>query len=588
MATVNEQHQTDLQIGDVDSLLAGFLWLKHPPEPLAPPRSPDLWAKAVDEAWQAERKHAEKKALAASVGKGGGAGAAMADFRRRSAERKQLEKATGKPCFVLLSGRFRQVAMKAYQRLEPAYAKAEADARKLIADETAKVRKGLDLLLVSIKRPLLELSELADRGPDGSKGWGVYQAAVHKSKPDALAAVVQDLERIKAKLERHEEETAREARGGNAVRQCPRPDCGGRLYVSDEPSGSRYACVLRCDKCGKGMLWAKGGDGRPHGMGLRKPTEDHKALARDVRAVLAATAVSRAVEETIRAVAADRVKRRKKHGKIDPLFPPSDSLTVGEMVFLLASFHDQLAPYTGLPRVCPPEWIDKRLEDGASEEEIAGDVCELTDSMASDVGAQFSMYRRAVDAVMLSDSELDDLGAYLGDVKVWASERAGCGDTVQPDAKVIPEHRDDFRSTIKDLTIGILTGAQAAQKEDKARGRAGTSDGPEDNRHLSRRVAKVWADFQDAIVKGKFDDSPPKDREVYEWLLIHRRKGEDLPRLPTWQRYLREARKFHGHQKNTPRGGRATGRSIDTETGAKPVSASERERRMKRSINQTD
>ena len=115
----------------------------------------------------------------------------------------------------------------------------------------------------------------------------------------------------------------------------------------------------------------------------------------------------------------------------------------------------------------------------------------------------------------------------------------------------------------KDVSTGILAGAQAAQEKGKSE--------PAQNRQLSRRATKVWADFQDAIVKGKFNDSPPKDREVYDWLLIQRRKGEDLPKFPTWQRYLREARKFHGHQKNTPRRGRATGPSIDTETGAKPA-----------------
>lgn len=85
-----------------------------------------------------------------------------------------------------------------------------------------------------------------------------------------------------------------------------------------------------------------------------------------------------------------------------------------------------------------------------------------------------------------------------------------------------------------------------------------TSDTP----GLSRRAEAAWKDYQDAIGKGKFDNSPPTDREIWEWLLIHRRKGEDLPRFETWQRYIREARKFYGCQKNTPRLGRAFGSSI--------------------------
>ncbi len=154
------------------------------------------------------------------------------------------------------------------------------------------------------------------------------------------------------------------------------------------------------------------------------------------------------------------------------------------------------------------------------------------------------------------------------------------GKVTQPDTEGAFGHQDDFRSTIEDMAVGIPAGAQATQEHGKAQ--------PAENRQLSHRAAKVWADFQDAIAKGTFNDSPPKDREVYNWLLILRQKGEDLPKFLTWQRYLREARRFYGCQKNTPRGGRATGRSIDTETGAKPINASARERRIKRSIDQTD
>jgi len=79
---------------------------------------------------------------------------------------------------------------------------------------------------------------------------------------------------------------------------------------------------------------------------------------------------------------------------------------------------------------------------------------------------------------------------------------------------------------------------------------------------LSRRAEIAWKDYQDAIGKGKFSNSPPTDREVWEWLLIHRRKGENMPRFETWQRYIREARNFHGCQKNTPRAGRQFGGSV--------------------------
>ena len=155
------------------------------------------------------------------------------------------------------------------------------------------------------------------------------------------------------------------------------------------------------------------------------------------------------------------------------------------------------------------------------------------------------------------------------------------GGTTEPDSEAGPPQQSDLRAVMTDMVRGIVDGAQTASEEGK--------DGPVvEDRQLPRRSAKVWADFQDAIVKGKFNHSPPRDREVYDWILIHQREGADLPKFPTWQRYLREARKFHGLQKNTSRGGRATGSSIDTETGAKPIHETEREHRIKRSINQTD
>ncbi len=82
---------------------------------------------------------------------------------------------------------------------------------------------------------------------------------------------------------------------------------------------------------------------------------------------------------------------------------------------------------------------------------------------------------------------------------------------------------------------------------------------------LSARAVRAWMDYQDAIGKGKFINSPPNDREVWEWILCHRRKGENLPKFKTWQRYIREARKFHGCQKNTPRSSREFGGSIATQ-----------------------
>jgi hypothetical protein len=53
------------------------------------------------------------------------------------------------------------------------------------------------------------------------------------------------------------------------------------------------------------------------------------------------------------------------------------------------------------------------------------------------------------------------------------------------------------------------------------------------------------------------------DREAYELLQEKdHRLAENLPAPATWVRYVREGRAAHGQQKNTPRRGRATGRSV--------------------------
>ena len=70
---------------------------------------------------------------------------------------------------------------------------------------------------------------------------------------------------------------------------------------------------------------------------------------------------------------------------------------------------------------------------------------------------------------------------------------------------------------------------------------------------LPERVERVWNDYLIAVQRGKWE-SAPTDQEAYDWCLIHRRVGDHSPMFPTWQRYLREARRRHGAQKNTPRG----------------------------------
>jgi hypothetical protein len=53
----------------------------------------------------------------------------------------------------------------------------------------------------------------------------------------------------------------------------------------------------------------------------------------------------------------------------------------------------------------------------------------------------------------------------------------------------------------------------------------------------------------------------PTDRQCYEWAKAHA-EGSHLPAFETWQRYVREARRHYGQQKNAPLAGRGHGRSI--------------------------
>ena len=51
-----------------------------------------------------------------------------------------------------------------------------------------------------------------------------------------------------------------------------------------------------------------------------------------------------------------------------------------------------------------------------------------------------------------------------------------------------------------------------------------------------------------------------RDRDAWDWLASHCPPGYRLPDFDTWARYLREARRLLGEQKNSPRDGRS-GRS---------------------------
>lgn len=144
------------------------------------------------------------------------------------------------------------------------------------------------------------------------------------------------------------------------------------------------------------------------------------------------------------------------------------------------------------------------------------------------------------------------------------------------------EGADPFAQAFAPILAKAFEGLQA-QEDAKAEPPAKTDTKPKGG--LPPRVAKVWDDFQYAIVRVK--DKSPTDKQVWEWLITHG-GDEHTPdnKIDTWRRYLRQARKYHGSQKHTPRAGRPMGSSIDTESNAKPINATEREHRIKRSINQ--
>lgn len=48
------------------------------------------------------------------------------------------------------------------------------------------------------------------------------------------------------------------------------------------------------------------------------------------------------------------------------------------------------------------------------------------------------------------------------------------------------------------------------------------------------------------------------DKEAYAWLKEHGPEDYDLPSLASWQKYVRNGRKFYATNKNTPRAGRKT------------------------------
>ncbi len=94
---------------------------------------------------------------------------------------------------------------------------------------------------------------------------------------------------------------------------------------------------------------------------------------------------------------------------------------------------------------------------------------------------------------------------------------------------------------------------------------------------------REWIDLLPERVKyayGQYLSAVPNvpdqatDRECYDWAKGHN-EGSPIPAFETWQRYVRQARKHLGQQKNTPQAGRSFGRSIALPEEIDPPEADE-------------
>lgn len=176
----------NLTLTDTTALLADFQWLADPPAPSLPPVDKAKWQQAEQDA---RAEIARRLALQLKIkslclddhptarqgnhGDGGGSHAPQVGASR-PVDRGQV--------------------LNRYRQLDPKYARAEAEAQHA-------ARKRLDLLLVSVKTPLLRWSELT-ASIGAVAAWSTYHTATHKSDSHCLSATIQDLERIKAKMER--------------------------------------------------------------------------------------------------------------------------------------------------------------------------------------------------------------------------------------------------------------------------------------------------------------------------------------------------------------------------------------------------
>lgn len=121
----------------------------------------------------------------------------------------------------------------------------------------------------------------------------------------------------------------------------------------------------------------------------------------------------------------------------------------------------------------------------------------------------------------------------------------GVGETVRDFAALV------LRDAVAELRSTILALSRFEQQVQTQAEPPAQAPEPSPSRVLPERVAKVWQQYTIALQRGNWDHTPT-DREAWDWCNYHLRLGAEMPNFLTWQRYLREARRFHGAQKNTP------------------------------------
>ena len=111
------------------------------------------------------------------------------------------------------------------------------------------------------------------------------------------------------------------------------------------------------------------------------------------------------------------------------------------------------------------------------------------------------------------------------------------------------------------LSVGAAEALPLEAAMDRLDGaHSGTGGGREDVEHdasidLAPSRRKAMSQYLDALNQCPALQGGP-DRAVYEWITEHA-EGDPLPSFDTWAKYLREARKATGTNKNTSRLGRA-------------------------------